>query len=184
MQRSIRISSAAAVIGAALLGLVSASAAARAQQAGTVEVPAATANTVGEQLVRGFSQDSPFDPDAPDHLWLDNGDGTFLFLHFDKPLPEAKRIIYTGWAVKGRWCAEDQPKGFTHFHRTAKVAAWDAGHGGSKPGEQGYWLKHVAVERFDMPEMMGMPARTIEPGLDREFMPTKAPSCGNAQGRT
>lgn len=183
MERSMRIHFAVTVVGAALLALLAAPEVARAQQAGDVEVPAATATTVGEQLVRGFSQESPFTPDAPDHLWLDNGDATFLLLHFDKPLPEATRIIYTGWAVKGRWCVEDQPKGFTHFHRTAKVAAWDAGHGGSKPGEEGYWLKHVAVERFDMPEMMGMPARTIEPGLDRQFMPTKPPSCGKAQER-
>jgi hypothetical protein len=107
-----------------------------------------------------------------------SGNGTFLFLHFDKPLPEATKIIYTGWAVRGRWCAEAQPSGFTHFHRTAKVAAWDAGHGGATPGEEGLWLKHIAVERFQMPEMMGMPERIVAPGLDRMFMPTNAPKCG------
>ena len=167
-----------AVAGLAALSLLALTASrASAQQAGSLEISRATAATVGEQMVRGFSQESPFDPDAPDHLWLDNGDGTYLFLHFDKPLPEATKIIYTGWAVKGRWCAEDQPRGFTHFHRTAKVAKWDAGHGGSKAGEEGYWLKHVAVESFQMPEMMGMPARVVQPGLDREFMPTQPPGC-------
>jgi hypothetical protein len=61
---------------------------------------------------------------APDHLWLDNGHRTGC-LHFDKPLKEAVKIMYTGWALPGRWCAEDRPKYFTHFHRTVKVAALD-----------------------------------------------------------
>jgi len=169
----------AAVIGLAVaaIALLTLPATTRAQEKGSLEVPTAAVRAVGEELVSTFIQDSPFDPDAPEHLWFDNQDGTYLFLHFDKPLPEATRIIYVGWAVRGRWCAEEQPQGFTHFHRTAKAPAWDAGHGGSKPGEDGYWLKHIAVERFEMPAMMGMSARTIEPGLDRMFMPTKAPQC-------
>lgn len=142
------------------------------------EVSPEVAETVGEQLIGAFSQESPFTPDAPDHLWFDTGDGTWLFLHFDGPLAEAERIIYTGWAVEGVWCAEDQPgPEFTHFHRTAEVGAWDAGHGGATPGEEGYWLKHIAVESFRMPAMMGMPARSIDAGTDMDFMPTRAPSC-------
>lgn len=58
------------------------------------------------------------------------------------------------------------------------MGAWNAGHGGSTPGEPGYWLKHIAVEEMDMPAMMGMDARTVEPGADDMFMPTRAPSCG------
>lgn len=82
-------------------------------------------------------------------------------------------------AVEGRWCAEDQPSPeFTHFHRVAPVGAWDAGHGGSTPGERGYWQKHIAVEELNMPAMMGMDARTVPPGADGMFMPTRAPSCG------
>lgn len=171
--RSIRM----AVAASAALASFALAGGLQAQADASAEVPAAAVAAVGEQLVRGFTPESPFTPDAPDHLWLDNGDGTFLLLHFDKPLGEATKIIYTGWAVKGRWCAQDQPEGFTHFHRTAKVAAWDAGHGGSKPGEEGYWLKHIAVEPFEMPEMMGMPARRVEAGLDRMFMPTQPPTC-------
>ena len=140
------------------------------------EVTPAATKAVGTQLVGGFTVQGPFNPTAPDHLWLDNRDGTWLFLHFDKPLNEASKIIYTGWAVPGRWCAEDQPKAFTHFHRTAKVATWDAGHGGSKPGEAGFWLKHVAPEEFDL-KMMGM-EHHVSPGTDLKFMPTKAPRCG------
>lgn len=138
--------------------------------------PADAAATAGKQLVEGFSVSSPFDPDAPDHLWLDNRDGTYMFLHFDRPLAEASRLMYVGWAVPGRWCAQDQPEGFTHFHRTAKVGDWNAGHGGSRPGESGFWLKHVAVEEFDM-NMMGM-SYHVTPGTDMKFMPTNPPQCG------
>lgn len=123
-----------------------------------------------------FTQKGPFDPTAPDHLWFNNEDGTYLFLHFDKPLGESTKLIYVGWAVPGRWCAEEQPKGFTHFHRTAKVAAWNAGHGGATSGQAGYWLKHVAVEEFQF-NMMGM-SYPVKPGTDMKFMPTKAPKCG------
>lgn len=140
------------------------------------EVAASTTKQVGTQLVGGFTAESPFAPDAPNHLWLDNRDGTWMFLHFDKPLKESSKIIYTGWAVPGRWCAEDRPKDFTHFHRTAKVATWDAGHGGAKPGEAGFWLKHVAPEEFDL-KMMGMEYH-VTPGTDLKFMPTNPPKCG------
>ncbi len=139
------------------------------------EVSSTTSEKVGAQLVSASSTEGPFNPTAPDHLWLDNRDGTYLFLHFDKPLAEATKLIYVGWAVPGRWCAEEQPKGFTHFHRTAKVATWDAGHGGSKAGEAGYWLKHVAPQEFDM-KMMGM-AYHVTPGTDMKFMLTNAPRC-------
>jgi len=140
------------------------------------EVSPGALHQVGAQLVGGFTESGPFTPTAPDHLWLNNGDGTYLFLHFDKPLGDATKLIYVGWAVQGRWCAEDKPKDFTHFHRTAKVAQWNAGHGGSRPGEPGYWLKHVAVEEFDM-NMMGM-SYHVRPGTDLKFMPTNPPACG------
>jgi hypothetical protein len=167
----------AVVASLAAVGMVVGSPA-RAQepQAGEQEVSASTTKEVGTQLVEGFTVQSPFTPTAPDHLWLDNRDGTWMFLHFDKPLKDATRIIYTGWAVPGRWCAEAQPKDFTHFHRIAKVATWDAGHGGSRPGERGFWLKHVAPEEFEL-KMMGMEHRVAR-GTDPKFMPTNPPKCG------
>ncbi len=76
---------------------------ARAQGPREQEVPAPTTKEVGAQLVGAFTVESPFTPTAPDHLWLDNGDGTWMFLHFDKPLKESTKIIYTGWAIPGRW---------------------------------------------------------------------------------
>jgi hypothetical protein len=58
-----------------------------------------------------------------------------------------------GQGIKGRCCAESQPDhgktGFTHFHRTTTPATGDTSMHGAK-GEEGYWLKHVAVAEFDM----------------------------------
>jgi hypothetical protein len=146
------------------------------------DLPSGLAADLGEQLGASLSQDSPFETDLPDHLWLVADDESAVFIHLDKPAPEATRVIYMGYGVKGRWCAEDQEQiesvageGFTHFHRTAEVATPDAGHGGSEPGEPGYWLKHVAVgPAFEMPW------GTVEPGMtDQKFMPTAAPKCGS-----
>jgi hypothetical protein len=135
---------------------------------------------LGTQLTESYSQDGPFETDLPDHLWIGGDDDSVVFLHLDKAVPDATRVIYTGFGIKGRWCAEDQEsiealagEGFTHFHRIAEVATADAGHGGGEPGEPGYWLRHVAVgPAFEMPW------GTVEPGqVDHQFMPTEAPTC-------
>jgi hypothetical protein len=146
------------------------------------KVSEATATAIGKQLAAQMSYKSPFETDAPDHLWALGDETSVTFIHFDKGYAEATRLIYIGHGVKGRWCAEDQQaiekvagKGYTHFHRTAKVAAWDAGHGGGKAGEPGYWLKHMAVGPG-----FKMPWGDVKPGVtDTGFMPTTAPRCGS-----
>ncbi len=165
----------AALLAASLLG------GSLAAQQKTPEVPEQVAVQTGKQLVHAYSRDAqPFQTPLPEHLFLINDDQTVQFLHFDRPVREATRLLYVGYGVKGRWCAEDQERieraagtGFTHFHRTARVPTADAGHGGSKPGEDGYWLKHVAVAEFDMPW------GHVTPGTDMNFMPTTAPKCGS-----
>ena len=148
------------------------------------QVPEELAAKTGEQLTQTLAAEGPFATPLPDHLFLpaEEGAESVVFIHYDKPVPEATRVIYTGFGIKGRWCAEDQQKieeqagkGFTHFHRVAEVAAADAGHGGAEPGEEGYWLKHIAVgPAFEMP--WGQ----VEPGtVDENFMPTEAPKCGS-----
>jgi len=137
---------------------------------------------IGQQLTAAYSMSGVFGTPAPDHLWLKVDDQSVLFLHFDKPVGEATRLLYVGYGVKGRWCAEDQAraemvagKGFTHFHRIAKTATFDAGHGGGKAGEAGYWLKHVGVG-----PAFKMPWGDVQPGVaDAKFMPTTAPKCGS-----
>jgi hypothetical protein len=182
-------SAAAALVAAGLVGGYNASAQqdkAQQEQAGAQqdELPSELVADLGEQLTGTLSVDGPFKTDLPDHLWVpgDENANSLVFVHLDKPAPEAMRVLYTGFGIKGRWCAEDQQKieelageGFTHFHRIAEVASPDAGHGGGEPGEEGYWLKHVAVgEPFEMP--WGQ----VEPGkVDMKFMPTEAPTCGS-----
>lgn len=139
-------------------------------QSGDVTPLALPASLAGLPL-ENFRNDWPFDPPLPDHIWMDIGADRLIFVHFDKPVAEATRILYMGEGVRGRFLAEDQPEGgttgFTHFHRF-KAPTVEAGHGGA-PGDEGYWLRHIAPSNF---EMMGM---EVGPGIDYNFMPTVAP---------
>jgi hypothetical protein len=84
----------------------------------------------------------------------DEGNGRVQFMMFDKPVsdPTAK-LLFVGQGVKGRFCVESQPDdgktGFNHFHRVNTPATGDTSMHGAK-GEEGYWMKHVAVAEFDM----------------------------------
>jgi plastocyanin len=97
----------------------------------------------------------------------------FLFLQFDNPDPAAAtRLLDIGIGVKGVYCAEDQPdRSFTHFHRFDALE-YREGHGGD-PGAEGYWLTWAAVDTFETGD-----GRQVTPGIDYEFSPTPAPSCG------
>ncbi|MBI4320847.1 MAG: hypothetical protein HY675_20335, partial [Chloroflexi bacterium] len=46
--------------------------------------------------IENFRNDWPFDPPLPDHLFLDVGANRLLFLHFDKPVAEATKLLYVG----------------------------------------------------------------------------------------
>jgi hypothetical protein len=131
-----------------------------------------------QQLKAAYSSPSPVSPAMPDHIFLAQGDGTFLFLHFDKPVDKAEKVLYTGMAVPGVFSRADQErvekqfgKGFTHFHR-AKCAANDANacHGADRVGEEGFWFRHVAVDNFKMPW------GDVRRGTDYNFMPTPPPN--------
>ena len=134
---------------------------------------------VGPTLAKAYKSE-PFNPAMPDHIWMDAGNGHAVFLHFNKPVTDSTaNVIFVGEGIKGRFCVEDQPDagktGFVHFHRsnTPKGETGPAAHGhGGKSGEEGYWLKHIAVSEF---EMMGM---RFTPGTAMNFMPTPAPRCG------
>ncbi len=109
-------------------------------------------NSIGAALAQSYTF-VPIHPNAPNHLWLDEGNGRVQFLMFDKSVsdPSAK-LLFIGQGVKGRFCKESQPDGgktgFNHFHRTNTPATGDTSMHGAK-GEEGYWLKHVAVAEFD-----------------------------------
>lgn len=105
--------------------------------------------------------------------WVNNS--TFVFLQFDKSKKEeATTLRYVGMGVKGVFCSEAQPdptgKSFTHFHRLS-APDYASGHGGP-PGEPGYWMTWLAVDQFEAQN------RKVAPGIDYQFSPTPAPSCG------
>ena len=119
------------------------------------EGPAASpevANSIGPALLKAYTF-VPVQPNPPNHVWLDEGNGRVQFLMFDKAVsdPSAK-LLFVGQGVKGTFCVESQPDhgktGFNHFHRTHTPASGDTSMHGAK-GEEGYWLKHVAVAEFD-----------------------------------
>ncbi|MFQ5930985.1 MAG: hypothetical protein ACE5MM_01115 [Nitrospiraceae bacterium] len=129
---------------------------------------------LGPALAKSYTA-QPIIPPLPNHLWMDVGDGRYAFLHFNKPVSDPKaRPIFIGDAVKGRFCAQDQPDkgetGFVHFHRATKPEAAKHGHGGFA-GEEGIWLRHIALGEFDMMK------RHFTPGIAHNFMATPPPFC-------
>lgn len=122
--------------------------------AGEVIPPAPeVANNIGTVLVKAYTF-QPVQPHPPNHLFMDEGNGQFQLLMFDKSVSDPTAVLqWVGQGIKGRFCAESQPDrgktGFTHFHRTKTPATGDTSMHGAK-GEEGYWLKHVAVAEFDV----------------------------------
>ncbi len=119
---------------------------------GTVASPEA-ANNIGAILIKAYTYE-PVHPNPPNHLWLDEGNGRVQFMMFDKPVSDPTAVLqWVGQGIKGRFCTDSQPDhgrtGFTHFHRTNTPATGDTSMHGAK-GEEGYWLKHVAVAEFDV----------------------------------
>jgi len=110
------------------------------------------ANSIGPVILKAYTF-VPVHPNPPNHLWLDEGNGRVQFLMFDKAVSDpSAQLIFVGQGVKGTFCVESQPDGgktgFNHFHRTHTPATGDMSMHGAK-GEEGYWLKHVAVAEFD-----------------------------------
>ena len=118
----------------------------------TVPSTEATKN-IGPVLIKAYTFE-PVHPNPPNHVWLDESNGRVRFMMFDKPVSDPTAILqFVGEGVKGRFCVESQPdggkSGYNHFHRINTPAAGDTSMHGAK-GEEGYWLKHVAVGEFEM----------------------------------
>jgi hypothetical protein len=140
-----------------------------------------TIRKIGPQLAKNFTF-QPFAPPMPDHVWMKADDKTITFLHFAKPVNQPNnQLIFIGDGIRGRFCADNQPDqgktGYVHFHSLKAAPGHEhnemmaMGHGG-QPGQEGYWLRHIAVAEFDM---MG---QHFKPGLAMDFMPTPPPKCG------
>ena len=142
------------------------------------------ANNIGAALIKGYTF-QPVHPHPPNHLFLDEGNGRIQFLMFNKPVSDpTAELQWVGQGVKGRFCAESQPDGgktgFKHFHRTNTPASGDTSMHGAK-GEEGYWLKHVAVAVFDVTphgEHAGHGGKThYKPGEVEDLPQPTAPTC-------
>lgn len=119
---------------------------------GTIPSPEVTKN-IGPIIAKAYAFVAVH-PNPPNHLWLDEGNGRIQFMMFDKPVSDPTAVLqWVGQGVKGQFCAESQPDGgktgFNHFHRIDTPATGDMSMHGPK-GEEGYWLKHVAVAEFDV----------------------------------
>jgi hypothetical protein len=142
------------------------------------------ANSIGPALIKVYTF-VPVHPNPPNHLWLDEGNGRVQFMMFDKPVSDPTAALqWVGQGVKGRFCAESQPDGgktgFKHFHRTNTPATGDTSMHGAK-GEEGYWLKHVAVAEFDVTphgEHAGHGGKThYKPGEVEDLPQPTTPKC-------
>lgn len=137
-------------------------------------VPKATLEAIGVQM-SPFLNYEPFDPPLLNHLWMKTDSDKMIFFHFEKPAGEKEnKLLFTGDAIKGRFCAEDQPEGgksgYVHFHSAQVATGHEHGHGG-KAGQEGYWLRHIALGEFDMMNIH------FRPGLAYNFKATPAPIC-------
>lgn len=125
-----------------------------------------------QELVDVFDDDPLIGGQStPKHVFKFVNDEAFIFLHLNDPDPQqATSIDYVGVAVKGVFCAEDQPdEAFTHFHKY-EAESWEEGHGGN-PGDEGFWFVHIAARGHDEPW------GTVDVGTDYDFMPTNPPEC-------
>jgi hypothetical protein len=143
-------------------------------QAEETKISKETLQAVGPQLASHFTFE-PFKPSMPDHVWMKTDPDKVFFLHFAKPVHEKEnKLIFVGDGIKGRFCAEDQPEGgktgYVHFHAAQVAEGHQQGHGGER-AQEGYWLRHVAVDEFDMMKMH------FKPGVAHNFMPTPPPKC-------
>jgi hypothetical protein len=149
----------------------------------TLPSPDAT-RSIGPVLAKAYTFEAVH-PNPPNHLWLDEGNGWVQFMMFDKPVsdPTAK-LLFIGQGIKGRFCTESQPDGgktgFNHFHRINTPATGDTSMHGAK-GEEGYWLKHVAVAEFDLEpdgEHAGHGGKThFKPGEVENLPQPPTPKC-------
>jgi hypothetical protein len=141
---------------------------------GHKHIPDENLAVVGPQLAKQFTFE-PFNPPLPTHVWMKVDKGHVRFLHFNKPVTEkGAKLIFIGEGVKGKFCADDQPDkgktGFVHFHSIEKPAGAKHGHGGHAGGE-GYWLRHIAVGKFEMK------GTEYTPGIAHNFTHTDPPLC-------
>lgn len=150
---------------------------------------AAGGDSVGDDVLaqlRALYVDNPMKGGqaTPAHQFLDQGDGRFLFLHWNNPdASKATGLAFVGDAFRARGCVGDGgvtqaqiDAGYVHFHKQS-AANWDQGHhADSDPDTMGYWFRHIAAA----PGVDPMNVGAVPTGEVYPLMPSheNAPSCG------
>jgi hypothetical protein len=148
-----------------MLGVVLGSVWFSSSHAGEGKAPSSEAlKNIGPALAKAYTAE-PIHPAKADHLWLDEGNDRVRLMMFSKPVSDPTAVLlFVGEGIKGRFCAESQPDGgktgYSHFHRI-HTPAGDTSMSGPK-GEEGYWLKHVAVGEFEMEHMHYKPGTVLD----------------------
>jgi len=147
-------------------------------------------NSVGDDILaqlKALYVDQPMKggQQTPAHLFLDQGDGSYLFLHFNNPdVSQATGLAFVGDAFRAKGCVgpggihqAQIDAGYVHFHKET-AANWDQGHHtNSDPDTDGYWFRHIAAA--DGVDPMGIGA--VPKGQVYPLMPSheNAPACPN-----
>lgn len=120
---------------------------------------------------------------TPSHTWLDNGDGTIHFLHWNDADPMmATGLLFVGDAFYAQGCVgaagitqDDIDAGYAHFHKETH-ADWNQGHHtDDDPTTMGYWFRHVAAAANVDP--MGVGASDIGDAYPLMVSYEDAPAC-------
>lgn len=144
--------------------------------------------SVGDDILaqlKALYTDQPFKggQETPRHLFLDQGDGTYAFLHFNHvDVEQATGLAFVGDAFYAQGCVGEGgisqaqiDAGYVHFHKETS-ANWDAGHhADDDPNTMGYWFRHIAAA--DGVDPMGIGA--VPQGEVYPLMPSheNAPAC-------
>jgi hypothetical protein len=103
-------------------------------------------------------------------LWVN--ERAAIFLEFNaQPLREAYELRRFGLALRGTFCAQQQPHTeFSDYH-LADAATFDEGSHATAGETDGFWMLALAVDSFHER------TRQVTPGVDREYLPTPPPPC-------
>jgi len=129
---------------------------------------------MAERLLSFFNSEAPFTPAPPATAFRVFGDGSGLFLQFDSSAEGDGSLRYIGTMEPGVFCDNERTRalreqGYVHFR--AAEAPSEATAAGGRPGEEGHWMRFVAVQGFEMPW------GAVEPGIDFGYRPTDPPAC-------
>ena len=103
-------------------------------------------------------------------LWVNERAAIFLEFNAER-LREASELRRYGLALRGTFCAQQQPHtDFSHYH-LADARSFDEGSRPAAGETDGFWMLALAVDAFRER------SRSVTPGVDREYLATPPPAC-------